>query len=816
MHRATAPNPFPVVRVLALLGLLLGLCAGTGVVARPAHAQVAQAEVELTGISPTVPAGGEDPEATVRATGTVTNSGDVDLHDITAAFWVDSTPLETRDDIAEAAAEEPGERLATRIAEPYTLVDQVNPRLDPGESARFELEIPVRYLQLDGPGSYVVGADIQATIPPYGDRDTVGRVRSFLPLVPDGSSAGSGQDNPGQPVEIALVIPIVSDPAFLNGRTVLDEAVTRAFDPDGRLTRLLELGSRYDVTWLVDPALLQQAEMVASGARYPDGSAPTHEAASENARDWLNQALSQFNEDNTLWLPYADPDLTALEHAGLAADLPTSVEAAQEIASANGLTAQLPSEPGEFTPDGADPDAEPKTDPAAPPADGDDPNGGGSPPADADEPQDSAGTDQDGADETSDGETDDAQDATPDDAEPDDGSEPSEPDTGSAVFGLPGTGFADAATLEAFASADPGGVILSQKALPDLPNDGSAPVVSLATPNGAVTALVTDPTLTAGGPPGGNESVLTRQRLLSETSLLAMTGDANGSADTDGPADTGSPRRIVATLPRDWPADGAAEQLLETVESADWLEMVTAPTILTDPPLAHGGRLNYPGDARTNELGEESLAEIGSFAADTADYLTMLAEPEAERERLARDLLRGASTAWRDSANRGVALLRAARERLQATRDRVTVVSPRFVTLSSRSGSFPVTIANENDFAVEVSVDVRTRVPGMLDVAPLDTVVIPPNRRETQAVTAEMTQGGVVQVDVGLATPAGTTFGERKDFAVRSTEYGLVGWAVLGVGIGLLTFATIIRIVRRLRGRGAASSDGSSPTESTA
>lgn len=733
----------------------------------------ATAEVALTAITPVAPSA----NGSVRARGTVTNVGEVDLHEVQASFWVDSTPMTAREDVAAAAREVPGERLATRITEPYDLIDQVADVIEPGETARFELAIPVEYLNLAGPGTYMVGADVRATIPPIGNRETVGRVRTLLPLVSD--------DATKTPVELTLLVPLTADPAYLDGSTVLDRAAAQAFAPEGRLRRLLDLGAAYDVTWLVDPAVLELAEVVASGYRFADGTEPTDDTAARNAREWLTLAEEVLTEDNTLWLPYADPDLTAVLRRGLRDYFDLAVAGAQLSATNHGQSGLLPAPPATGAEPGTDSDAGgPDADPdGGPDSDGETETG-------TESPEQPAGDDNQGLAPTDDTDgsgrppTDQPSDEPTDDPTDDAPEEPSE-DQPSAVFALPGNGFADPNTLSTMVAAGVGGAVLSGAGLPELPNDGTTPVVSIATPSGPLTALVADPNLTAAGPPGKQRAILLRQRLLAETALVATAGGES------------TPRRLVALLPRDWEPNRAAESLLRTVNTTSWINLVPASVPLAEPPRAYAGPVRYPDRAERAELPDTTLAALQSYSVDATDYLSMLAEPEAEQLRVAREFLRGASTSWRDNGGRAVALLRSVRMRFAAAKNNVEMLSPRFVTLSSSSGSFPVTIANENDFPVRVTVRVTSQSADRINVAPLEPITIPPNRRETARPLVEVLRGGVVQVEVGLTTPAGTPFGERRGFAVRASDYGLVGWGVLGVGAGLLGLALILRIVRR-------------------
>lgn len=705
------------VAVLASLGGVLSF--GTG----PASAQEPQVRIHLDSMTPVV----DERTREVRISGRIVNTGDVALNTVNAMLWFHENPLTTRKDLAAAARERPGERLGIRVDDPWNLVDEVTERLRPGRSASFRVKVPVADLPFGAAGIYVVGVDIRGTPESSSARQTW-RARSFLPYVPEGTTM--------TPVEVSFLLPLVSAPSLVagdtftgsdgvDGTTVADGTPNpHEFGPNGRLSRLLEIGSDHRLTFVVDPELLAEAERMADGYSTSTGVWIGPDQAAD-VRRWLNRARGVLAAGHTLFLPYADPDLLTLQRHQLTDRYPRAMDVA----------------------------------------------------ADSVRKYQASGT-----------------------------------------VSWPSGGRADAGMLEAIAASGGDTVLLNREALPRLPGDGSSPVASLATPEGALTALVIDSNLTAGGPAGQGSPVHVQQRFLSETALLAMREGGGGPTAL---------RRVVAAFPRNWNPGPSGQRLFTAVESTHWLRPVSAGALLSQAPTAYGGPLGRVDRQRT--LHPEVVSQLRKLSATTQTMLQLLAEPDAARPGLDLGFLRGTSTAWQRDPTQAVHLVETMDGNLRSAISKVSVVPPRLVTLSSQTGRFPVTIDNRGDQPVRVRLQVQPRDPELLKVAPIESVRVDPNRRVTVSVTAEAS-GKVarqaIQMEARLATPSGSVFGPPVSFPVQVRGYGQVGWVIIGVGLGLLTLATGTRIYKSIRsvlrerrdagGGPAAATEGTTSTDAPA
>jgi len=125
------------------------------------------------------------------------------------------------------------------------------------------------------------------------------------------------------------------------------------------------------------------------------------------------------------------------------------------------------------------------------------------------------------------------------------------------------------------------------------------------------------------------------------------------------------------------------------------------------------------------------------------------------------------------------------------------VRGPSFVTMSSETGRFPITIVNGLD--EPVTVGLRTSVSGgSLDVVTPDPVELPAGGRQAMRIEATSSGIGIHQVTIEPVTSSGKILGEGATLSVRSSKVGLIVWVIMAVGAGILFIAIAIRLTRRI------------------
>lgn len=114
--------------------------------------------------------------------GTVTNVSEETWSAINVHPIISASPITTRDELAVAAATEAGTEVGTRITQPGQFAPIGD--LEPGESTRFVIRLPVDQLEISGaPGVYWIGVHTIGTNTEGRDDTADGRARTFIPLV---------------------------------------------------------------------------------------------------------------------------------------------------------------------------------------------------------------------------------------------------------------------------------------------------------------------------------------------------------------------------------------------------------------------------------------------------------------------------------------------------------------------------------------------------------------------------------------------------------------------------------------------------------
>lgn len=364
---------------LAAVAVAVGtvpLDAGTAVAKTGKHhaAAVAQRKaadtplaITMDSMTPsTIPARGR-----VTVSGTVTNHSEDTWTDLQVYLFRSQTPITTRAGLAEAAQTDAAADVGSRITTEGRY-DEIGD-LAPGESTTYTVSVSRKDLALSGePGVYWIGTHVLGAVNGVRDGLAAGRARSFMPLMADDAEG----------TDLALVVPLRDRVRRApNGALLGLKQWQQAVADDGRLGRIVQLASSAgsDLTWLVDPAVLDAIGSVAadnpSFSTAPDGTGPNAEgdgsaspspSASPSttpdpnaeepaeggddtadlspeaitATEWMQAFRSESADDSMLALPYGDTDVAAVTANRLRDLLDESERMSAETMTALGLTAR--------------------------------------------------------------------------------------------------------------------------------------------------------------------------------------------------------------------------------------------------------------------------------------------------------------------------------------------------------------------------------------------------------------------------------------------------------------------------------------------
>ncbi|WBQ05524.1 hypothetical protein [Kribbella sp. CA-293567] len=268
-------------------------------------------DVAIDSFSPLAPVPGQ----AVTITGRITNTSQSTFQNSQATACIHRERLAT----AAAVAAVPTE-LDVPMKDRNQCVGLTNPEgttlqrydapLAPKSSVTFKLVVPWNEWKISSqPGVYSVGVrfrgDLTRTF-----RTTAGLSRILMPVV---------AKTPPRKVNAALVVPLTHRPTLLANRLFANESLAESMAPNGDLGRLLTLGRKRVVSWLVDPAMIDEARVIANSESYQVEAGPGRSKAG-TGRSVVKAWLSAFDESRkvnpVVLLPYGDPDVATLASAG--------------------------------------------------------------------------------------------------------------------------------------------------------------------------------------------------------------------------------------------------------------------------------------------------------------------------------------------------------------------------------------------------------------------------------------------------------------------------------------------------------------------
>ncbi len=266
-------------------------------------------DVTIDSFGPVAPKPGDS----VRITGRVTNTSDTTFRDPQALACIDRKRLTTNANIAAVSPEQDvpmSERdscVGLTTFESGTF-QQFGAPLAPKASVQFTLTVPWNEWQIkDNTGAYVVGVVFRGQPREDSkDRVTAGRARTLMPVI--------GTEPLTRKVNTALVVPLRHRPTQLGGQNFANDSLAQSMAPNGPLGRLLALGQTRKVTWLVDPAMLDEARRIMDGyVVVGDGGQTTPGTGQKVVAAWLKEFEdSRIRGNQVVLLPYGDPDVASL------------------------------------------------------------------------------------------------------------------------------------------------------------------------------------------------------------------------------------------------------------------------------------------------------------------------------------------------------------------------------------------------------------------------------------------------------------------------------------------------------------------------
>jgi hypothetical protein len=288
----------------------------------------------------------------------------------------------------------------------------------------------------------------------------------------------------------------------------------------------------------------------------------------------------------------------------------------------------------------------------------------------------------------------------------------------------------------------------------------------------------------------GIQKLLVAPGSAAQTAQLVLAGLALVALEAPN-----QPRVATLLLPDgDGTSAGLTEDLLLGLRDNPFLRPITVPDafagVPTEPPPVRANgtpgsslRVVAPGAPPRTVVGDATYRALrgrwSAFAATTRPGDPAVAAAD-------RSLLAAVSSAWSvDDAPALVAGHLAVVDRsIGDLLARIDIPDPRTITLTSRSGSIPLTFVNDTGYPVRLRAALSSDKLFFPEGSVLD-LELPP-RSTTVRVAVEARTSGTFPVDLAVTSTDGVLPVSQRQLRVRSTYVSTVGWVLMASATGVL------------------------------
>ncbi|GAA4183460.1 DUF6049 family protein [Streptosporangium oxazolinicum] len=281
--------------------------------ARTASVSRAGLQVVLEAIGPDAP---RDPTTEIKLSGSLVNSGTEPLNGLRIRMYYSPQPFARRADLEAYQA-------GQTVPNSWCCESFVQAPIAASGKLPWAFSFTPQELKFSGFGVYPVMVEVRDA---FGQQ--VGSLRTMVTYMP--------RETKVVRTRLATVLPIVDQPRRSGDTTFADEGLPAAMAPGKRLGDLLKIAqdtsSAKGLTWVVDPALLDDARAMGEPHTVRVKDRTQQRPATPQAAQWLSDFREAVADHPVVATPYGDPDVAALAHNGVDDATGTGIAAAAIIA----------------------------------------------------------------------------------------------------------------------------------------------------------------------------------------------------------------------------------------------------------------------------------------------------------------------------------------------------------------------------------------------------------------------------------------------------------------------------------------------------
>ena len=256
-----------------------------------------------------------------------------------------------------------------------------------------------------------------------------------------------------------------------------------------------------------------------------------------------------------------------------------------------------------------------------------------------------------------------------------------------------------------------------------------------------------------------------------------------------------SSRNVLVVTPAKWEiSNERLSALISILSDHNWMQLTTLDLVAAAAPT-ESYVASQSADPR--DFSRALLRQAQNLKVNTESVSSLYDDQELAAGFTAARIL-GYSDLWSSNA-RATEFLTENNSLLNDYLSAVSIQASSRITTPEESSEIPITIVNESDNAVSVSIDLTSPATSRFTAEPTGVIQVDSGQRITVPVAITLVGAGVVDVQAQLIAPNGERFGEEENIQISSAAYSQFARTLVWGAFGLLVLLALSNFVKRRR-----------------
>jgi hypothetical protein len=252
-------------------------------------------------------------------------------------------------------------------------------------------------------------------------------------------------------------------------------------------------------------------------------------------------------------------------------------------------------------------------------------------------------------------------------------------------------------------------------------------------------------------------------------------------------------RSIIVLAPNTWKVSSdQLSKLIAGLSEHNWMQLAQLDLMAATKPTQNF--VSVVGDNQ-NQLARQTIRQADKLSTQTETFSSVFVDEELVAGLNASRIL-GFSELWGSDGNATNYLS----ENLALIDTYLTAISIQGssrVTTPAEKSEIPITIVNDSERDVSVSIDLTSTATSRFSAVPTELIQVGSGQRITVPVAITLIGAGVVDVQAALIAPNGERFGEVKKMQISSAAYSQFARTLVWGAFGLLVLLALSNFVKR-------------------